>query len=494
MASETSTPPPPAPAEVVTRFAPSPTGFLHIGGARTALFNWLYARHHGGRVLLRIEDTDRQRSTQAAIDAIIEGLDWLGLDFDAPPLFQSDRAERHAEIAWKLLEAGHAYKCFATPEELEAMRAEQRANKQPLRYDGRWRDRDPAEAPAGAPFTIRIKAPREGETTIHDRVQGPVTVKNAEIDDYIILRADGTPTYMLAVVVDDHDMGVTHVIRGDDHLNNAFRQLPIIRAMNEIEGGWSDPVYAHIPLIHGSDGAKLSKRHGALGVETYRDEFGILPEALFNYLLRLGWGHGDREEITREEAIALFDLDGVGKSPSRFDMKKLENLNGHYLRAADDARLAELVADRIANNPSLPDRERVAAWLGANGETLRRAMRELKPRAKNLNELADSARFLFARRPLAMDAKAALLDDEARAILRRIVDRLAGENDWTSAALEATTKALAEEWGLGLGKLAQPMRAALTGTTTSPGIFDVLVLLGRDEALARLADQAGTAA
>ncbi|MFN4239743.1 MAG: glutamate--tRNA ligase [Erythrobacter cryptus] len=481
MASETSTPPPPAPAEVVTRFAPSPTGFLHIGGARTALFNWLYARHHGGRVLLRIEDTDRQRSTQAAIDAIIDGLDWLGLDFDAPPLFQSDRAERHAEIAWKLLEAGHAYKCFATPEELEAMRAEQRANKQPLRYDGRWRDRDPAEAPAGAPFTIRIKAPREGETTIHDRVQGPVTVKNAEIDDYIILRADGTPTYMLAVVVDDHDMGVTHVIRGDDHLNNAFRQLPIIRAMNEIEGGWPDPVYAHIPLIHGSDGAKLSKRHGALGVETYRDEFGVLPEALFNYLLRLGWGHGDREEISREEAIALFDLDGVGKSPSRFDMKKLENLNGHYLRAADDARLAALAAARIGDE--------------ADVALLTRAMPVLKVRARNLNDIVEGARFLFARRPLAMDAKAAaLLDDEARAILRRIVDRLAGENDWTSAALEATTKALAEEWGLGLGKLAQPMRAALTGTTTSPGIFDVLVLLGRDEALARLADQAGTAA
>jgi len=432
-------------------------------------------------VLLRIEDTDRQRSTQAAIDAIIDGLDWLGLDFDAPPLFQSDRAERHAEIAWKLLEAGHAYKCFATPEELEAMRAEQRANKQPLRYDGRWRDRDPAEAPAGAPFTIRIKAPREGETTIHDRVQGPVTVKNAEIDDYIILRADGTPTYMLAVVVDDHDMGVTHVIRGDDHLNNAFRQLPIIRAMNEIEGGWPDPVYAHIPLIHGSDGAKLSKRHGALGVETYRDEFGILPEALFNYLLRLGWGHGDREEISREEAIALFDLDGVGKSPSRFDMKKLENLNGHYLRAADDARLAALAAARIGDE--------------ADVALLTRAMPVLKVRARNLNDIVEGARFLFARRPLAMDAKAAaLLDDEARAILRRIVDRLAGENDWTSAALEATTKALAEEWGLGLGKLAQPMRAALTGTTTSPGIFDVLVLLGRDEALARLADQAGTAA
>ena len=477
MASESSTGGKATAAEVVTRFAPSPTGYLHIGGARTALFNWLYARHHGGRTLLRIEDTDRKRSTQDAIDAIIEGLDWLGLDYDAPPVFQSDQAERHAEIAWKLLEAGHAYKCFATPQELETMREEQRAQKKPLRYDGRWRDRDPAEAPEGAPFTIRIKAPVEGETIINDRVQGRVAVNNAEIDDFIILRADGTPTYMLAAPVDDHDMGVTHVIRGDDHFNNAFRQLPIIRAMNAIEGNWPDPVYAHIPLIHGSDGAKLSKRHGALGVEAYRDEFGILPEALFNYLLRLGWGHGDREEISRDEAVALFDLDGVGKSPSRFDLKKLENLNGHYLREADDARLAALVAARIGEN--------------ADEALLTRAMPVLKVRAKNLGEIVEGAGFLFASRPLEITEKAAkLLEGDARAILRKIYDHLSAENDWTSAALEATTKALAEEQELGLGKLAQPMRAALTGTTTSPGIFDVLVLLGRDEALARLDAQA----
>ncbi|MDT8280823.1 MAG: glutamate--tRNA ligase, partial [Erythrobacter sp.] len=442
MASESSTGGKATAAEVVTRFAPSPTGYLHIGGARTALFNWLYARHHGGRTLLRIEDTDRKRSTQDAIDAIIEGLDWLGLDYDAPPVFQSDRAERHAEIAWKLLEAGHAYKCFATPQELETMREEQCAQKKPLRYDGRWRDRDPAEAPEGAPFTIRIKAPVEGETIINDRVQGRVAVNNAEIDDYIILRADGTPTYMLAAPVDDHDMGVTHVIRGDDHFNNAFRQLPIIRAMNAIEGNWPDPVYAHIPLIHGSDGAKLSKRHGALGVEAYRDEFGILPEALFNYLLRLGWGHGDREEITRDEAVALFDLDGVGKSPSRFDLKKLENLNGHYLREADDARLAALVAARIGEN--------------ADEALLTRAMPVLKVRAKNLGEIVEGAGFLFAARPLEITEKAAqLLDETARAILRKIYNRLSAENDWTSEALEATTKALAEEQGLGLGKLAQ---------------------------------------
>lgn len=463
--------------KVVTRFAPSPTGFLHIGGARTALFNWLYARHHGGKALLRIEDTDRKRSTQEAIDAILDGLKWLGLDYDEEPVFQSQRAERHAEIAQKLLEAGHAYKCFATPEELEAMRAGQRANKQPMRYDGRWRDRNPSEAPEGAPYTVRIKTPQQGEATIEDAVQGRVSVKNKEIDDYIILRADGTPTYMLAVVVDDHDMGVTHVIRGDDHLNNAFRQLPIYHAMDAIEGGWQVPVYAHIPLIHGSDGAKLSKRHGALGVEAYRDEMGILSDALFNYLLRLGWGHGDREEISRDEAIQLFSLAGVGKSPSRFDIKKLQNLNGYYIREADDTYLASLVA------PDLPE--------GADIPLLMQAMPALKTRAKSVHELVEGAAFLFATRPLEMTEKAAsLLDDEARARLRLVADALKGENDWTIEALEATTKSLAEDQGLGLGKLAQPMRAALTGTTTSPGIFDVLVLLGREEALARLEAQA----
>lgn len=462
---------------VVTRFAPSPTGFLHIGGARTALFNWLFARHHGGKALLRIEDTDRKRSTQEAIDAILDGLEWLGLDYDEAPVFQSERGARHVEVAEKLLEHGYAYRCYATQEELEEMRAAQRAARQPIRYDGRWRHRDPAEAPPGAPFVVRLKTPEDGETTIEDRVQGRVTVRNAELDDYIILRADGTPTYMLAAVVDDHDMGVTHVIRGDDHLNNAFRQLPIYRAMDAIEGGWSDPVYAHIPLIHGADGAKLSKRHGALGVEAYRDEMGILPEALFNYLLRLGWGHGDREEFTREEAIALFDLDGVGKSASRFDLKKLENLNGHYIREADDARLAQICAPRIPHDVDLA--------------LLTRAMPVLKVRARNLNELAEGAAFLFKQRPLEMTEKAArLLDDDARHRLALLSQRLHAENDWTIEALEATTKSLAEELELGLGKLAQPMRAALTGTTTSPGIFDVLVLLGREEALARIDAQA----
>ncbi|MEL7444992.1 MAG: glutamate--tRNA ligase [Pseudomonadota bacterium] len=462
---------------VVTRFAPSPTGFLHIGGARTALFNWLYARHHGGKALLRIEDTDKKRSTQEAIDAILEGLNWMGLDYDEDPTFQSQRIERHAEVANALLEAGHAYKCFATPEELEEMRAEQRANKQPMRYDGRWRDRAPSEAHDGAPFAVRLKTPIDGETTIKDEVQGSVSVKNEELDDYIILRADGTPTYMLAVVVDDHDMGVTHVIRGDDHLNNAFRQLPIYRAMDAVEGNWPVPVYAHVPLIHGPDGAKFSKRHGAPAVESYRDELGILPDALFNYLLRLGWGHGDREEVSRAEAIELFDLDGVGKSPSRFDIKKLENLNGHYIREADDRALAELILPMIENASDI--------------ELLAKAMPVLKTRAKNTLELAEGAGFLFATRPLEMTEKAAkLLDEDGRGRLRLLSQRLSQENHWTIEALEASTKALAEELGLGLGKLAQPMRAALTGTTTSPGIFDVLVLLGREEALARLDAQA----
>ena len=461
---------------VVTRFAPSPTGFLHIGNARTGLFSWLYARHHGGTALLRIEDTDKKRSTQEAIDVIIEGLDWLGLEFDGDVVYQSERADRHAEVALKLLEAGHAYKCFASPEELAEMREQQRAAKQPLRYDGRWRDRDPSEAPAGAPFTIRIKTPEGGETVIEDAVQGRVKVDNREIDDFILLRADGTPTYMLAVVVDDMDMGCTHIIRGDDHLNNAFRQIQVIRAMQGIENGWEEPTYAHVPLIHGNDGAKLSKRHGALGVRDYRD-MGILPETLFNYLLRLGWGHGDQEEFTRQEAIALFDIDAVGKGPSRFDMKKLLSMNGNYIRQADDARLAKLVTPLIG-----PD---------ADVELLTRAMPELKTRARDLNELADGASFLFKQRPLEMTEKAAgLLDDEARARLRAIADRLRGETDWTIEALEANLKAYAEELELGLGKLAQPLRAALTGQTTSPGIFDVLVLLGKEESLARIDDQA----
>ncbi len=469
---------------VVTRFAPSPTGFLHIGGARTALFNWLFVRHHGGRYLLRIEDTDRARSTDAAIHAIYDGLEWLGLMGDEPPVHQFERAPRHAEVARQLLEAGHAYKCFATPEELAELREAQRAAKQPMRYDGRWRDRDPAEAPEGAPYVIRLKAPREGETVIEDAVQGRIVVQNKELDDMILLRSDGTPTYMLAVVVDDHDMGVTHVIRGDDHINNAFRQLGIIRGMAQIESGWEEPVYGHIPLIHGADGAKLSKRHGALGVDAYRDEMGMLPEAVINYLLRLGWGHGDEETISRARAIELFDLAGVGRSPARFDIKKLENLNGHYIREADDARLAGLVAPRIAALTGRP--------VEADGEALLvRAMPALKPRAKTLDEIADGALFLFAQRPLVPDDKAmALLDVAGLDLIAACVGALSGIETWTPESIEERIRGVAETAELGLGKVAQPLRAALTGRTTSPGIFDTLFLLGKEETLARLSDAA----
>ncbi|WOK36614.1 glutamate--tRNA ligase [Sphingomonas sp. C3-2] len=463
---------------VVTRFAPSPTGFLHIGGARTALFNWLFARHHGGKFLLRIEDTDRARSTQEAIDAILDGMSWLGLDWDGDTVYQFARAERHAEVANALLESGHAYRCYATPEELAELREQQRAAKQPMRYDGRWRDRDPSEAPEGAPFVIRLKALHEGETAIEDAVQGRVVVQNSELDDMILLRSDGTPTYMLAVVVDDNDMGVTHVIRGDDHLNNAFRQLGIIRAM-----GWDEPVYAHIPLIHGNDGAKLSKRHGALGVDAYRDEMGLLPEAVGNYLLRLGWGHGDDEIISREQAIEWFDLAGVGRSPSRFDIKKLENLNGHYIREGDDARLATLVAPRVES--------RLGVTLDhAQITLLTAAMASLKPRAKTLDELAEGALFLFEKRPLSLDEKAStLVGGEAATLLAKAGAALESSAEWSAPELENAVRQVAEDAGIGLGKVAQPLRAALTGRATSPGIFDVLVLLGKQESLARIHDQ-----
>jgi glutamyl-tRNA synthetase len=462
-------------ARIVTRFAPSPTGYLHLGGARTALFNWLYARHHGGTFLLRIEDTDRVRSTQPAIDAILAGLTWLGIDWDGDAVFQFARAERHAAVAHQMVAAGYAYRCYMTAEEIAAQREAALAAKKPVRIRSPWRDRDAAEAPEGQPFVVRLKAPREGAVTIQDQVQGAVTVQNAELDDMVLLRSDGTPTYMLAVVVDDHDMGVTHVIRGDDHLNNAFRQLPIYRAMDAIEGGWPDPVYAHIPLIHGTDGAKLSKRHGAVGIEAYRDELGILPEAFDNYLLRLGWGHGDDEIISRAEAVEWFDLSGVGKSPSRFDLKKLEHLNGHYIREADDARLAALVAP-----------------IGRYDDVslLARAMPVLKARAANLNELAAGAGFLFAQRPLAMDdAAAALLTDDARALLVKLHAALDAVQQWDQEATEAAVRQVSEAEGVKLGQVAQPLRAALTGRKTSPGIFDVLALLGKEESLGRIADQ-----
>jgi glutamyl-tRNA synthetase len=462
---------------VITRFAPSPTGYLHIGSARTALFNFLYARHHGGQFLLRVEDTDRVRSTEAATQAILDGMGWLGLDHDGEVVYQFARAARHSEVAYQLLQSGHAYKCFATSEELEAMRAEQREKKLPLRYDGRWRDRNPTEAPEGAPFVLRIKAPQTGATTIKDLVQGDVTVQNTELDDFILLRSDGTPTYMLSVVVDDHDMGITHVIRGDDHLNNAFRQLVVINGMN-----WPVPVYAHIPLIHGADGAKLSKRHGALGVDAYRDDMGYLPEAVNNYLSKLGWGHGDEEIFSREQAIAWFDIADVGRGPARFDFKKLEHLNGHYIREADDVRLAALVTPAIETNLG-------RALTAKDAATLVSAMPSLKMRAKAVHVLGEGALFLFESRPLRLDEGAkALLDEPASILLRQVAGALSGCPDWTEAALENVVRHVAEDAGLGLGKVAQPLRVALTGRTTSPGIYDVLLLLGREESLARLDD------
>jgi glutamyl-tRNA synthetase len=459
---------------VRTRFAPSPTGLLHIGGARTALFNYLFARHHGGAFLLRIEDTDRERSTAAAAQVILDGLAWLGLETDEPPLFQSTRQPRHAEVAHQMLASGRAFKCFLTPAELESMREQARAAGHGLRILSPWRDRDAAEAPAGAPFAIRLRAPREGETVVQDLVQGEVRVANAELDDMIILRSDGTPTYQHAVVVDDHDMAITHVIRGDDHFTNAFRQVQIYQAM-----GWEIPRFGHVPLIHGADGSKLSKRHGAQSVTEFRD-LGYLPEALCNYLLRLGWGHGDVEIISREEAIRLFDIDGVGRAPSRMDYAKLAHVNGVWIRAADDERLTRDVLQRLAGQPGLLPGEAAA-------RRIRALMPELKERAKTLVELADAARFLARTLPLPMEPKAAaLLTAESRQMLRDAAAALAA-TDFSAGALDAALRGLAERTGRKLGAIAQPLRAALTGSTASPGIEAVLAALGRDEALARIA-------
>ncbi|MFK8251550.1 glutamate--tRNA ligase [Ancylobacter terrae] len=471
---------------VVTRFAPSPTGFLHIGGARTALFNWLYARAKGGRMLLRIEDTDRQRSTEAAIEAILDGLNWLGIDWSGDVVYQFARAARHREAVEQMLAKGHAYRCYATAEELEEMRESARREGRPPRYDGRWRDRDPGEAVAGRKPAIRLRAPQEGETVIEDLVQGRVTFANKDLDDLVLLRSDGTPTYMLSVVVDDHDMGVTHIIRGDDHLTNAARQTQIYRALD-----WGVPQMAHIPLIHGPDGAKLSKRHGALGVDAYR-ALGYLPAALRNYLVRLGWSHGDQEIFSTEEMSQLFDLNRVGRSAARFDFAKLENLNGHYLRATPDA---ELLAAIDALLPYLPDGATLAARLTPERRAqVLEAMPGLKERAKTLVELIDSMSYLLDARPLRLDAKAeALLTPEARSLLADVVAELAGIADWSAATTEAGVRAVAERRGVKLGAVAQPLRAALTGRATSPGIFDVLAVLGKDESLGRLSDQTGAA-
>src|SRR5579863_9162518 len=467
---------------VVTRFAPSPTGFLHIGGGRTALFNWLYARGRGGTMLLRIEDTDRERSTKAAIDAILDGLTWLGIEWDGDAVYQFSRAARHREVAEQLLAAGQAYRCYASQQELDEMRERARREGRAKLYDGRWRDRDPSEAPPGVRPVIRLRAPLTGETAIEDQVQGRVVWQNENLDDLVLLRSDGTPTYMLAVVVDDHDTGVTHVIRGDDHLTNAARQKQIYDAL-----GWPVPVMAHIPLIHGPDGSKLSKRHGALGVDAYR-AMGYLPAALRNYLVRLGWSHGDQEIFSTEEMIAAFDLPQIGRSPARFDFAKLENLNGHYIRSTgDDALLGAI--ERLL--PHLAEGGAIAAKMTPE---LRRqwleAMPSLKERAKTLVELIDSAYYIFADRPLEIDAKAtALLTPENRLLIGRLRVALWAVKDWTAEETETAMRAFADQNGLKFGAVAQPLRAALTGRTTSPGIFEVLAVLGRQESLARLDDR-----
>jgi glutamyl-tRNA synthetase len=462
---------------VITRFAPSPTGFLHIGGARTALFNWLYARHHDGRYLLRIEDTDRARSTEAAIQAIFDGLSWLGLEGDDLPVFQSQRIERHAEVAQELLARGAGYRCYCTPEELAARRERARAEGRSTGYDGRCRDLQPATVAPDVPHVIRLKAPRHGETVIDDAVQGPVRIANEQLDDMVLLRSDGTPTYMLSVVVDDHDMAITHIIRGDDHLVNAARQTQLYRALE-----WPVPTFAHIPLIHGADGAKLSKRHGALAIDAYRG-MGFLPEAMRNYLLRLGWSHGDDEIIPTEQAIAWFDLDAVGRGAARFDMARLTSLNAHYLRQTDDRELVRMIAPRLRAEGLPVD--------GAAAARLEAGMAGLKPRATTLADLTDRARFYVAPRPVPLAGKAAkLLDAPARERLADLAAALRGVTPWTEAELEAAVRAQAEASGARLGEIAQPLRAALTGSTASPGIFEVMAVLGRDEVLGRLRDVA----
>ena len=458
-------------AKPVTRFAPSPTGFLHIGGARTALFNWAFARHHGGSFLLRIEDTDRARSTQEAIDAILDGMSWLGLDADAPPVYQHANAARHVAIAEQLLADGHAYKCFSTPEEVEAMREKARAEGKPPRYDGTWRDRNASEAPANAPFVVRFKAPQSGETVINDLVQGRIANANDQFDDLVLLRSDGTPTYMLSVVVDDHDMAVTHIIRGDDHMTNAARQAQIYAAL-----GWDVPQFAHIPLIHGPDGAKLSKRHGALGIEAYRD-MGFLPDAMRNYLARLGWSHGDDEVFSTAQLIEWFGLEAIGKSPARFDIEKLDNMNAQHINMADDTAL---VAEAIALNPLLAGFE---AQLTA-------AMPLLKDRATRLPDIAADAAFLAAQRPIVVDEKLQKhLNEETLPHLQNVAQKLEKLENWAHDEIESLIKAYMDENEMKMGKLAPVFRASLVGNSQSPGIFDVLALLGKNEALARLNDK-----
>lgn len=462
--------------KIVTRFAPSPTGYLHIGGARTALFNWLFARGHGGTFLLRIEDTDRARSTPEATAAILKGLTWLGLDWDGDVVSQFERAPRHAEVAHEMLARGGAYKCFSTQEEIETFREQARAEGRSTLFRSPWRDADPSTYP-DAPYVIRLKAPREGVTVIHDKVQGDVTIRNDQLDDMVCLRSDGTPTYMLAVVVDDQDMGVTHVIRGDDHLVNAARQMQIYHAM-----GWQVPVYAHIPLIHGPDGKKLSKRHGAVGLEQYQ-AMGYPASGMRNYLARLGWSHGDDEFFTDEQAREWFELEGIGRSPSRLDFKKLENICGRHMAVSPDAELMGGVAGYLeaAGLPPLTDRQ---------AEGLREALPAVKGSAKTYPQLIEKAEFVLTERPISPDEKALkLLDPVSRGILGELTARIQ-DASWTREELEDIVGNVAKAHGLGMGKVAGPLRAALAGRSVTPSIFDMMIVLGREETLARIKDQA----
>lgn len=462
---------------VITRFAPSPTGFLHIGGARTALFNFLYAKKMGGKMLLRIEDTDRARSTEPAIAAILDGLNWLGLHHDGEEIYQFARAPRHAEVAHQLLAEGKAYNCYCSPEELTLMRENAMKEGKPPRYNGMWRDNN-NPPPEGVKPVVRLKAPQIGTTPVYDQVQGTVEFDNKELDDLILLRSDGTPTYMLAVVVDDHDMNVTHIIRGNDHFVNAARQSQIYQAM-----GWHIPVMSHIPLIHGSDGAKLSKRHGALGVEAYR-EMGYLPSALRNYLVRLGWASGDKEFFTDGEMVELFNLEGIGRSPARFDFAKLENMNGQYIRTADNNDLMQAIETLL---PHHGDKDIAAKFTPKVKAQVLQAMTGLKERAKTLNELIDGAAFIYTPRPLPFEEKAkALITDEAKGHIKVLISLLDALPEWSVLACETCVKGYVESIGAKLGQVAQPLRASLTGRTMSPGIYDVLFVLGKDEALARL--------
>lgn len=504
-------------AAPVVRFAPSPTGYLHIGGGRTALFNWLYARGRGGKFLLRIEDTDRERNNEQAVSAILDGLKWLGLTWDGEAVSQFARADRHREVAHELLKRGAAYYCYSSPEEINAAREAAKAEGRPQIFLSPWRDRDPKDAPKDVKPTVRLKAPREGETVVNDHVQGRVVFPNKDLDDLIILRSDGNPTYNLAVVVDDHDMGVTHIIRGVDHLTNAARQTQIYLGM-----GWTVPEFAHVPLIHGADGAKLSKRHGAQGVEEYRS-MGYLPVALRNYLSRLSWSHGDDEIMSTEQLLAWFDIDDINKSAARFDFKKLDDLNGHYIRQSSDAELLAHIKGMLPHldfaalraveiDPKAPPRTDVAlahevaaqvplittgsqlaeAFATSGWDKLAAAIPSLKERSKTVAELVQGALYLVAERPLKLDAKAAkLIDGEAKAALGALLPRLAAATPWTAANLEAVVKVYAEETGAKLGKVAQPLRAALTGRSVSPPVFDVMAVLGKDESLTRIQDSAG---